>query len=212
MLSFLLYQGNALIIITSHIHTSNLSFCPQKNCVWSRCHGRVHLCVSVVQEGVSLSHYQTALPHPPSGCVNLELWIIQGNWPWFTHTHTPSGHTHSTVLSAGLRDIGTTFKPMCLNNTSHLSMLGRAPDSKGWTCAFVPCYVRNALNSPLRRKKHADTKPSLISGAVHFSSPNRLLKTFMSHNKTLYYSLGRPNPWSETQQSCDVFWMTRWKS
>lgn len=73
-------------------------------------------------------------------------------------------------------------------------MLGRAPDSKGWTCAFVPCYVRNALNSPLRRKKHADTKPSLISGAVHFSSPNRLLKTFMSHNKTLYYSLGRPNP------------------
>lgn len=111
-----------------------------------------------------------------------------------THTHTPSGHTHSTVLSAGLRDMGTTFKPMCLNNTSHLSMLGCAPVSKRWTCAFVPCYVRNPPNSLLRMKKCACTKPSLISGAVHFSSPNRLLKTFMSHNKTLYGSLGRPNP------------------
>lgn len=94
MLSFLLYQENTLIIITSHIHTSNLSFSPQRNCVWSRCHGRVHLCVSVVQEGVSLSHYQTALPHPPSGCVNLELWIIQGNWPWFTHIHTHPQDIH----------------------------------------------------------------------------------------------------------------------
>jgi len=135
MLSFLVYQGNALIITTyTHIQTlffmSDTGVMAEPICVWVSC-----LCHT------DLLRYQTALPHPTSGCVNLELWIIQGNWPRFTHT--PSGHTHSTVLSAGLRDMGTTFKTMCLNNTSHLSMLAAR-----WRVLLSLCYVRNPPNSP----------------------------------------------------------------
>lgn len=179
----------------THTHPNSLS------CVWRRCHGRAHLCVSVV----SLSHWSPSLSNSTtSPALRLCKPRAVNNSRELAQVHTPSGHTHSTVLLAGLRDMGTTFKPMCLNNTSHLSML-----DVRWRALLSPCYVRNPPNSPLRRKKCAGTKQSLISGAVHFSSPNRLLKTFMSRNKTLYASLSRPNPWYETQQSRDVFWMSR---